>query len=70
MRSHSFNKQGIQSFTEHALSEAMENNAHLTLTIGSHTIRVPMFSETYESMEGLLMETLKIIVSEGLEVSE
>lgn len=61
---HNFNKQGIQSFTASALSEAMDNNEHLTLTIGAHTIRVPMYPETYERMEKLLAETLDIAETE------
>lgn len=64
MKKYTFTKAGIDSFVGAALDEAMENYPPMVLSVGPHTIEIPMFPETFESMEILLGEALNIYKEE------
>ena len=59
-----YSKNGIDAFIDSALNEAMANYPPLVLSVGEHQIKIPMFPETFESMEEMLWESFKILSEE------
>lgn len=59
-----YSKSGLDAFIGSALNEAMANYPPLVLSVGEHQIKIPMFPETFESMEGMLWDGFKILTEE------
>lgn len=59
-----YSSDGIKAFIGSALNEAMENYPPLVLSVGEHQIKIPMFPETFESMEAMLWEGFNILREE------
>ena len=63
-KSYSFTREGIKDFTNAAFDEALANFPPVIVSVGPHTIEIPMLPETFESMEILLRDTLDIYEEE------
>lgn len=69
-----FNKEGIENFLDDSLEDIHEalasenpddiNDHDVYITIGSRTVRIPIYAEVYEELSDFLNNTIKIMEDE------
>lgn len=64
---YSFTREGVRTYLDDILEDIMESihetgtfSNDLYITVGSRTIAIPMVAETYEAIDGALLDSVDI----------